>query len=97
MDGILYHGSKPLPYAIEFITAIQSFPHVFITNNPTLLPEQIIAKLVTMGFPKPHKEHVITSGIATANYLATLKALSIILTSPLKPNDVQRYKKPYHS
>ena len=73
MDGILYHGSKPLPYAIEFVTAIQSIPHAFITNNPTLLPEQIIAKLVTMGFPKPHKAQIITAGIATADYLATLK------------------------
>lgn len=73
MDGILYHGSKPLPYAIEFVTAIQSFPHAFITNNPILLPEQIIAKLFAMGFPKPEKEQVITSGIATADYLAALR------------------------
>ncbi len=74
MDGVLYHGSKALPYAIEFMRKLKSIPHLFITNNPILLPEEMVEKLSNMGFPEPKPEQIITSGIATAEYLFAEKA-----------------------
>ncbi len=73
MDGVLYHGNKALPYAVDFIHQLATIPHVYITNNPILLPEAIAEKLERLGFPKPSKEQIITSGIATAEYLSSQK------------------------
>jgi len=69
MDGVLYHGNQVLPHAIDFIRQLQTIPHIFITNNPILLPEDIAEKLASLGFSKPQPEQIITSGIATAEYL----------------------------
>jgi ribonucleotide monophosphatase NagD (HAD superfamily) len=38
MDGVLYHGEAAIPGALEFMRRIADRPHVFITNNPVLLP-----------------------------------------------------------
>ena len=71
MDGVLYHGHRVLPHAIDFMRKLQPVPHVFITNNPILLPHAVVTKLANMGFPKPDVGQVLTSGIAAAEYLAS--------------------------
>lgn len=73
MDGVLYQGDRVLPYAVEFIKALHPLPFAFITNNPILLPTDIAQKLQRLGFGKIDPRQIITSGIATAKYLASLK------------------------
>ena len=73
MDGVLYRGEKVLPGAIEFMESIQDIPHVFLTNNPTRLPSDVVNKLCRLGFPNAREEQVITSGIATAIWLSKQK------------------------
>jgi HAD superfamily hydrolase (TIGR01457 family) len=74
MDGVLYHGMTAIPHAVAFIRQHDHIPHLFITNNPVLLPEDICLKLSQLGFIGIQPEQILTSGIATANYLHTQKA-----------------------
>ncbi len=73
MDGVLYHGDSPLPGAIEFMDHIQHIRHCFITNNPIRLPEEIADRLQQQGFTRPGLNSIITSGEATASWLAKQK------------------------
>ena len=73
MDGVLYHGDRPLPGAAEFLCAMQQIPHVFITNNPILPPQAVADKLAYLGLPRPHARQIITSAQATAHWLAKQK------------------------
>ena len=66
MDGVLYHGEKAIPRAVEFMLAIRHFPHAFITNNPILSSEEIADRLQRLGFSRPNTEQIITSAEATA-------------------------------
>ena len=73
MDGILYHGDRPLPGAVEFLQRIRHRPHLFITNNPILSPTEVAEKLARMGLLKPRPEQIITSAQATARWLEKKK------------------------
>jgi len=73
MDGVLYHGDRPLPGAAEFLAAIADIPHRFITNNPIRSPAQIAAALADMGLPCGGEHSIITSAQATADWLARSK------------------------
>ncbi|NPA75094.1 MAG: HAD-IIA family hydrolase [Euryarchaeota archaeon] len=70
MDGVVYRGSKPLPYASEFIRYLQDndIEFVFATNNSTLTREKFAEKLARMGI-HVSPERIITSSYATAEYL----------------------------
>lgn len=70
MDGVLFHGARVLAGAPEFMQGIQEIPHVFVTNNPIRTPEQVVQKLHALGSPPVMPEQVITSGTATAQWLA---------------------------
>ncbi|MCK5727427.1 MAG: HAD-IIA family hydrolase [Thiotrichaceae bacterium] len=72
MDGVLYQGNNAIDEAINFINNIK-IPKCFITNNPTLLAGDIASKLSKMGYFNISKDSIITSGVATANYLQQLK------------------------
>jgi HAD superfamily hydrolase (TIGR01450 family) len=74
MDGVLYHGNRALDGAIKFMQHIAGVPHCFITNNPIRLPGEVADLLEELGFTRPDTRHIITSGIATARYLASRKA-----------------------
>jgi len=71
MDGVLYHGSQALPQAREFLAAIQDLPHLFITNNPIATPAQVADRLQSIGFARPGEQDILTSGVATAQWLHT--------------------------
>ena len=73
MDGVLYHGHRPLPGAAEFLTGMAAIPHRFITNNPIRSPEQVAAALAAMGLPCVGAHTIITSAQATADWLARCK------------------------
>lgn len=71
MDGVLWHGNNPLPGLVEFFETIRTKNIRFIlaTNNASLTPAQYVLKLERMGVIIKIEE-VLTSGMATAFYLA---------------------------
>ena len=70
MDGVLYHGDRPLPQAADFMAAIAGRPYCFITNNPVLPPEKVVAKLARLGIVETTTERIVTAAEATADWLA---------------------------
>jgi len=71
MDGVLWHGSEPLPGLNDFFDTLRqrSLPFVLATNNASLTAIQYIAKFASFGVTVSENE-ILTSGIATASYLA---------------------------
>jgi len=70
MDGVLFHGDSPLPGAAELLSALAGTPHLFLTNNPILSAEAVLAKFARIGLPLPAVEQILTSAVATASWLA---------------------------
>ena len=71
MDGVLWHGDRPVPGLIDFFHTLrkQQIPFILATNNASLTQKQYVAKLAQMGVSVDAKE-VLTSSMATALYLA---------------------------
>jgi NagD protein len=74
MDGVLYRGSELIPGADRFVRELRErgVPFLFLTNNSQRTRRDVVAKLVRMGI-EVEEEHVFTSAIATARYLAQQK------------------------
>lgn len=72
MDGTIYLGKRALDGAVEFIAYLRESGRrfLFFTNNPTSTAAQYSEKLAALGIPA-HPENILTSGEATARYLAT--------------------------
>ncbi|MCB2426283.1 HAD-IIA family hydrolase [Methylophaga pinxianii] len=70
MDGVLWHGNKPLPGLIEFFSTLRELkiPFVLATNNASLTQQQYLTKLANMGV-EVCAEEILTSSMATACYL----------------------------
>lgn len=75
MDGVLWHGTKPMPGLIDFFQTLreQQIRFILATNNAGLTPEQYVSKLANMGVAVAEHE-ILTSGIATALYLTEHEA-----------------------
>lgn len=73
LDGVLFHGDSPLPGAGDFLRCIAHLPHAFITNNPIRTPEEIADSFTRMGLPRPDSSQIVTSALATADWLAQSK------------------------
>ncbi|UOA08190.1 HAD-IIA family hydrolase [Methylobacter sp. S3L5C] len=71
MDGVLWHGTQPIPGLTEFFQTLADLKIRFIlaTNNASLTPGQYVTKLVQMGVTVTQKQ-ILTSGTATALYLS---------------------------
>jgi len=71
MDGVLYVGNEPLPRLPEFISFLRQrgIGFMLATNNSGSTPAQYAAKLARMG-AEVRPEEIITSGTATAEWLA---------------------------
>jgi 4-nitrophenyl phosphatase len=71
MDGVLWHGSQPIAGLVEFFELLRAKDIRFIlaTNNASLTRDQYVNKLAKMGVTVA-AEQILTSGIATAIYLA---------------------------
>lgn len=71
MDGVLWHGSIPQPGLREFFATLRDLDIRFIlaTNNASQTQDQYVKKLAGMGVTVS-REQVLTSGMATALYLA---------------------------
>jgi 4-nitrophenyl phosphatase len=71
MDGVLWHGTEPMPGLSAFFQALHELQIRFIlaTNNAGFTPEQYVAKLARMGITVEESQ-ILTSGTATALYLS---------------------------
>ncbi len=71
MDGVLWHGNNPIPGLVDFFQTLRQLNIRFIlaTNNASLTQQQYVNKLADMGVSVTAEE-IMTSGIATALYLA---------------------------
>lgn len=70
MDGVLWHGNKPLPGLDRFAQLVQrcELKYVLATNNPSKSPDEFARKAIRMGFPVQPNQ-VITAGTATIDYM----------------------------
>jgi NagD protein len=74
MDGVLYKGSELIPGADRFISQLRDrgTPFRLLTNNSQRTRRDVAAKLARMGIDV-EEEHVFTSAMATARFLAEKK------------------------
>jgi len=74
MDGVLYRGTELIPGADTFINELRAreIPFRLLTNNSQRARRDVVAKLKRMGIDLL-EEHVYTSAMATARYLADQK------------------------
>ena len=70
MDGVIYHGSKLLPGAKEFVYWLKAEKKdfMFLTNNSSKTRKELQLKLSGMGI-EVEEEHFYTSALATASFL----------------------------
>ncbi|GAA0500077.1 TIGR01457 family HAD-type hydrolase [Salinibacillus aidingensis] len=74
LDGTVYLGKERIPYAREFINALneKGLPHLFVTNNSSKRPDQVAKKLRDMDIPA-ETDQVFTTSMATATFLSKKK------------------------
>ena len=74
MDGVLYRGTDLISGADTFINELRAreIPFRLLTNNSQRARRDVVAKLKRMGIDLL-EEHVYTSAMATARYLADQK------------------------
>ncbi|MBA1435017.1 TIGR01457 family HAD-type hydrolase [Bombilactobacillus bombi] len=71
LDGTIYRGRQPIPAAHRFVERLQraQIPFVFLTNNTTKTPQQVVDNLKQNHQISVSPEQIITPSLATANYL----------------------------
>jgi NagD protein len=74
MDGVLYRGPQLIPGADRFVRGLRErdIPFLFLTNNSQRTRRDVAARLARMGMDV-EEEHVFTSAMATARFLAQQK------------------------
>jgi NagD protein len=74
MDGVLYRGSELIPGADRFIAQLRKkdIPFRLLTNNSQRTRRDVVAKVARLGI-EVEEEHVFTSAMATARFLAHQK------------------------
>lgn len=72
LDGTVYNGTAPIPTAGPFIAQLMenNIPHLYLTNNATRTPEEVVSYLKEVCQIETTVDHVYTSGIAAVDYLA---------------------------
>lgn len=73
MDGVLWRGKQPMPGLAEFFQFLRdrSVRFMCATNNSSSTPEQIADRLHAFG-ANVTPDEIVTSSIATADYLQTI-------------------------
>jgi NagD protein len=74
MDGVLYRGKQLIPGSDYFIQQLRAknIPFRLLTNNSQRTRRDVVTKLARLGIDV-EEEHVFTSAIATARFLANQK------------------------
>ena len=72
MDGVLWRGDMPLPGIQEFFDLLRTrqIPFALATNNSSKTQQDYVNKLAKMGVTGIGSERIVTSGTATAAYVA---------------------------
>jgi len=80
MDGTIYCGNKPTPFAAEFIgrLRIDGTPFTLMTNNPSRSPLEIARRLDKMGISVSEDE-IITSADVAVHSLLEAGAKSVFI------------------
>ncbi|MEB1809011.1 MAG: TIGR01457 family HAD-type hydrolase [Bacillaceae bacterium] len=75
LDGTVYRGKERIEEAVDWINTIHQsgLPYLFVTNNSSKTPEQVAETLKQMGV-QCTSEHVFTTSMATANYIAQVES-----------------------
>lgn len=71
LDGTMYKGTDEIDGAAQFIDYLNrnEIPHLYVTNNSTKTPDQVVDKLREMKIDaKP--EEIVTSALATADFIS---------------------------
>jgi len=74
MDGVLYRGHELIPGANDFIKElrVRDVPFLLLTNNSQRTRRDVVAKVARLGI-EVEEEHIFTSAMATARFLAEQK------------------------
>jgi NagD protein len=74
MDGVLYRGSELIPGADLFVAQLRArhIPFLLLTNNSQRTRRDVVAKVARLGIDV-EDEHIFTSAMATARFLAQQK------------------------
>src|SRR6266566_5515070 len=74
MDGVLYRGSELIPGADSFVAELRArqIPFLLLTNNSQRTRRDVVAKVARLGIDV-EEEHIFTSAMATARFLAQQK------------------------
>lgn len=74
MDGVLVHGQRPIPGAVEFIERLRNGGHKFLvlTNNPRYTVTDLQHRLQSIGFDLEAK-NIFSSALATAAFVQMQK------------------------
>lgn len=71
LDGVVYVGGQPVPYAAEAVTEARArgMRVAFVTNNASRLPGDVAARLTSLGV-EATTDDIVTSAQAAAHLLA---------------------------
>lgn len=71
LDGTMYAGRNPIPYAGDFIAHIrrEGWPYLFLTNNSTVHPHQVAQRLEALTGITTSGGDVLTSAMAAARFI----------------------------
>ncbi|WP_040471920.1 TIGR01457 family HAD-type hydrolase [Lentilactobacillus kisonensis] len=71
LDGTVYAGKKRIPAAKRFVERLQAaqIPFLFVTNNSTQLPKDVVKNLAENHDIHVKPENVYTSGMATVDFM----------------------------
>jgi NagD protein len=72
MDGVIYREDQLIPGAVELIKLFHTnyIPFLFLTNNSSPTPEDLVVKLHHLGIPDLTPRYFYTSAMNTADFLA---------------------------
>lgn len=70
LDGTMYQGDEAIPFASDFVKALQEkqLPYVFVTNNSSKTQQDVAMKLKKLDIPAEPKQ-IVTTSLATASYI----------------------------
>ena len=70
LDGTMFNGTEVIDGAVNFVDRLNEsgIPYLFLTNNATRHPDEILKKFETMGF-QTTVNHIYTSAAAMKSYL----------------------------
>lgn len=71
MDGVLWRGEQGLPGLLELFAWLteHQIPYILATNNSGTTQAEYVAKLARLGVHGVTPDHIVTSAIATADYM----------------------------